>query len=521
MTDTIKAVINLDIAGPVISRHIYGHFAEHLGDGIHGGFYVGDDRTIPNDRGIRLDVVDALRQISIPNLRWPGGCFADEYRWKDGIGPKERRPSIVNSHWGDVEETNHFGTHEFMHLCELLGAEPYITGNLGSGSVEEMSQWVEYLTRPSGSPMARLRRENGREEPWRVKFWGLGNENWGCGGNMRPEHYADLARQYGTYCRDHGSNKLYRVACGANVDDYAWTEALMKTVGDLRCGCRPQEHFQAISLHHYSFAQPPEWTFTDTPGAKGSATQFSIEDYYQTMMNAQRMDELITRHSTIMDCYDPGRRIGLVVDEWGTWFDVEPGTNPGYLYQQNTLRDALVAGLHFDIFHRHAQRLVMANLAQTVNVLQSVLHTNGSQLIHTPTYHVFEMNKRHHDAKRLDVHFAAPVDVRPVGEMGLRTLSMSASTKNESALLSLTNLDAESERTVEVDLRGAAFEVERARVLTAGELADHNTSERPGLVTPADLDDVKQSGETLTIQLPAHSFVTVELETGQASHQLL
>ena len=231
------------------------------------------------------------------------------------------------------------------------------------------------------------------------------------------------------------------------------------------------------------------------------------------MMNAQRMDELITRHSTIMDCYDPSRRIGLVVDEWGTWFDVEPGTNPGFLFQQNTLRDALVAGLHFDIFHRHAQRLVMANLAQTVNVLQSVLHTDGAQLILTPTYHVFEMNKRHHDATRLDVHFASPVDVRPVGDFGLRTLSMSASTKDGSALLSLTNLDAESERTVEVDLRGGAFEVGRARVLTADQLADHNTAERPGAVAPRDLDEVKQSGDTLTIQLPAHSFVTVELES--------
>jgi alpha-L-arabinofuranosidase len=360
--------------------------------------------------------------------------------------------------------------------------------------------------------MARLRRDNGRAEPWRVKFWGLGNENWGCGGNMRPEHYADLARQYSTYCRDHGSNELYRIACGPNVDDYPWTEALMKTVGDLRGGWRPQDHFQAISLHHYSFAQPPEWAFTDLPGAKGSATQFSIEDYYQTVMNAQRMDELITRHSTIMDCYDPSRRIGLVVDEWGTWFDVEPGTNPGFLYQQNTLRDALVASLHFDIFHRHAQRLVMANLAQTVNVLQAVLHTDGTELILTPTYHVFEMNKRHQDATRLDVHIASPMDVRPVGDFGLRTLSMSASTKDGSALLSLTNLDTESERTVEVDLRGGAFEVGRARVLTADQLADYNTAQRPDAVAPQDLDEVKRSGDTLTIQVPAHSFVTVELE---------
>jgi alpha-N-arabinofuranosidase len=513
VTDTIKAVINLDIAGPVISRHIYGHFAEHVGRCIYGGFYVGDDSTIPNDEGIRLDVVDALKRIDIPNLRWPGGCFADEYHWKDGIGPKQGRPSLVNSHWGDVEENNHFGTHEFMHLCELLDAEPYIVGNLGSGSVEEMSQWVEYLTRPSGSPMARLRRDNGREEPWQVKFWGLGNENWSCGGNMRPEHYADLARQYGTYCRNHGDNELYRVACGPNVDDYAWTEALMKAVGDLGGRRLPQDYFQAISLHHYSFAQPPEWAFTDLPGAKGSATQFSTEDYYQTVMNAQRIDELITRHSTIMDCYDPSRRIGLVVDEWGTWFDVEPGTNPGFLYQQNTLRDALVASLHFDIFHRHAQRLVMANLAQTINVLQSVLHTDGAELILTPTYHVFEMNKQHQDSTRLDVHFASPVHVRPVGDFSLRTLSMSASTKDGSALLSLTNLDTESERTVEVDLRGGAFEVGRARVLTAAQLADHNTTDRPSLVASENLDEVKRSGDTLTLQVPAHSFVTVELDS--------
>jgi alpha-N-arabinofuranosidase len=249
--------------------------------------------------------------------------------------------------------------------------------------------------------MARLRRDNGRDEPWRVKFWGLGNENWGCGGNMAPAYYADLARRYGTYTRNHGNNELHRIATGPNVDDYAWTEALMKTVGDLGCGCRPHNHFQSISLHHYTYAQPPEWAFTDLPGAKGSATQFGLDDYYQTMMNAQRMDELITRHATIMDSYDPSRRIGLVIDEWGTWFDVEPGTNPGFLHQQNTLRDALVASVHFDIFHRHAPRLTMANIAQTVNVLQSVLFTDGDQLIRTPTYHVFEMNKCHHDAARL------------------------------------------------------------------------------------------------------------------------
>ena len=512
MTTTTRAVIDLDVAGPVISRHLYGHFAEHLGRCVYGGLWVGEGSAVPNERGIRLDVVEALKEIAIPNLRWPGGCFADDYHWRDGVGPREERPSVVNSHWGDVEEDNSFGSHEFLHLCELLGTEPYITGNVGSGSVREMSEWVEYLTRPGGSPMARLRQANGREEPWRVRFWGLGNESWGCGGNIRAEHYADLARQYGTYTRDHGPNELYRIACGPGVDDYAWTEALMRTVGDLGCGCRAQDHFQAVALHHYSFAQPREWVFSDVPGSKGSATGFSRQDYLRTVLNAQRMDELITRHSTIMDAYDPARRIGLVVDEWGTWYDVEPGTNPGFLHQQNTVRDALVAGLHLDVFHRHAERVVMANLAQVVNVLQSILITDGPALIRTPTFHVFAMNLRHHDATRLDVRLATPVETREVDGQDLRLVSLSASTKDQTVLISLTNLDDTAPQTVEVDLRGGTFAVGRCRVLTADGLAEHNTVDRPDAVVPRELSDVRRSGSTLTVELPAHSFVTVELE---------
>ncbi len=509
MTSAHRTIINLDISGPTISRHVYGHFAEHLRHCIYGGFYVGEDSPIPHDQGIRLDVVEALRGLDIPNLRWPGGCFADEYHWKDGIGPKADRPSIVNTHWGDVEENNHFGTHEFMHLCELLGAEPYISGNVGSGSVEEMSQWVEYLTRAGDSPMVRLRQQNGRDEPWPVRFWGIGNETWGCGGNMRAEFYADLARQYGTYCRDHGENQLYRVASGAAVDDYAWTEALMKTIGDLGCGCRPHDYFQAVTLHHYTFAN--SWD------EKGSATDFGVDEYYATMLNAQRMDELITRHSNVMDCYDPGRRIGLVVDEWGTWFEVEPGTNPGFLRQQNTLRDSLVASLHFDIFHRHAERVTMANIAQTVNVLQAMILTDGERMVLTPTYHVFEMNKGHHDAASLPVHFATPVSSRATtltvqgGAKSLTTLSMSASTKGGRALISLTNLDAEAAQTVEIDLRGASFDVFRSRILHAPHLQDHNSTEQPDAVSPQPFDGVTRSGDTLAVALPAHSFATVEL----------
>lgn len=497
-----KAIVNLDVEGPVISRHLYGHFAEHLGRCIYDGFYVGEDSPIPNEGGIRLDVVEALRKLNIPNLRWPGGCFADEYHWMEGIGPKKARPSMVNTHWGKVEENNHFGTHEFMALCELLGAEPYVNANVGSGTVREMSEWVEYLTGAGESPMAALRRENGRDEPWTVPFWGIGNEAWGCGGNMRAEQYADLARQYATFCRDHGDNKLYRIAAGANGDDYAWTETLMKAVSCLGCGREPRGFFQGISLHHY--------TLLGSWDAKGSATEFSVGEYYATMLKARSIDGILAGHSRVMDCYDPHRRVGLVLDEWGTWWDVEPGTNPGFLYQQNTLRDALVASLHFDLFHRHADRLAMANIAQTVNVLQAMLLTDGENLLLTPTYHVFEMNKGHHDAASLQVHLRTSGTTREVGAEQLETLSMSASVKNDAVLISLTNLDAEDAVTVDLDLRGRALGGPTARILTAETLQSHNSAAAT-TVDVADFDQVRTSSTGLQVELPPHSFVTIQV----------
>jgi alpha-L-arabinofuranosidase len=499
------AIINLDIEGPVISRHLYGHFAEHLGRCIYGGFYVGEDSPIPNEGGIRLDVVEALRALSIPNLRWPGGCFADEYHWRDGIGPKEQRPRMVNTHWGNVEENNHFGTHEFMALCELLGAEPYISGNVGSGTVQEMSEWVEYLTRDGDSPAVRQRKANGREAPWRVPFWGLGNETWGCGGNMRAEHYADLARQYATYCRDHGENKLYRIAAGASGDDVVWTEALMKQLNHIGCKRQPSGLYQAVSFHYYTV--PGVWE------AKGSATDFTEDEYYRTMVAARRIERVIAAHSAVMDCYDADRRVGLVCDEWGTWWDVEPGTNPGFLFQQNTLRDALLASLHFDIFHRHAERLVMANIAQTVNVLQAMILTDEDhpeRLVLTPTYHVFEMNKGHQDAASLAVHLSTSGTRRGEGENELETLSVSASVRDETVLISLTNLDADAPTEVTVDLRGRAIGETTARVLTADRPHTHNTGEAPAAVAPRPFDGLTRAEPGLRLTLPPHSFVTVE-----------
>lgn len=504
-TTPTTAVINLDMPGPTVSRHIYGHFAEHLGRCIYGGFWVGEDSDVPNEGGIRLDVVDALRALSIPNLRWPGGCFADDYHWRDGIGPREDRPRMVNSHWGDVVEDNSFGTHEFMKLCELLGAQPYVNGNVGSGTVREMSEWVEYLTRGDDSPMASLRRENGQDEPWTLPFFGLGNEAWGCGGNMDAQHYASLARQYGTYVRNHGENQVYKIAAGANVDDYSWTETLMKALSCLGCSRTPNNFFQGLSLHYYTHTGPWE--------DKGDATSFTQDEYYLTMKRARRIEDLVRGHAAIMDCYDPEKTVGLVVDEWGTWWNVEEGTNPGFLYQQNTLRDALVATIHLDVFHAFADRVAMANIAQTVNVLQAMILTDpdSGALVLTPTYHVFEMNTGHHDAQKLDVHLKGDLPTREVDGSEMSLLSASASTKDGSALVSLSNLDAESDRTVVLDLRGRTVSEFSARLLGASDIQAHNTPAVPDAVAPVPHTGVREHALGLEVDLPAHSYVTVSL----------
>ena len=349
-TVAIKAV-NQEKA-PQISRHIYGHFAEHLGRCIYGGFYVGEDSEIPNTDGVRNDVVQALKALKIPNLRWPGGCFADTYHWKDGIGPKEERPSILNIWWGNVREDNSFGTHEFLNMCELLETEPYLSANVGSGTVQELADWLMYTTHPAGtSPMTELRERNGRKEPWKVKFWGIGNETWGCGGNMRPGYYADIYRQYVTFLK--GADKIVRIASGASSADYNWTEVLMKNI--------PQKMIEAIALHHYSVI---DWS------NKGPAKDFTENHYFTTMQRALEMEELIQKHVAIMDKYDPEKKVDLYVDEWGGWYDVEPGTNGAFLYQQNTMRDAMLAGTTLNTFNNHADRVKMANIAQAINVLQ-------------------------------------------------------------------------------------------------------------------------------------------------------
>ena len=492
-----RVVVNADRVKGTINRNIYGHFSEHLGRCIYEGLWVGEDSPIPNTNGIRNDVLEALKRIRIPVLRWPGGCFADEYHWKDGVGPREKRKRMVNTHWGGVIENNHFGTHEFLMLCELLGCEPYISGNVGSGTVQEMSEWVEYITFDGESPMANWRRENGREKPWRIKYWGVGNENWGCGGNMRPEYYADLYRQFQTYLRNYGDNKLHKIACGANTADYHWTEVLMKQAAPFMHG---------LSLHYYTVPGPWE--------KKGPATGFTTDEWWITLKKALFMDELVTKHSAIMDVYDPEKRIDLIVDEWGTWYDVEPGTNPGFLYQQNSIRDALVAGATLHIFHRHCDRVRMANIARLVNVLQSVILTEGERMLLTPTYHVFDMFKVHQDAELLD-SWESVERTGPEGE--LPKVSVSASRAADGKIhISLCNLDFEGSAKVDVELRGLGGGAVSATgtTLTSDRIDGHNTFDEPERVKPAAFNGFTIEGGRLDVTLPPMSVTMLELTVG-------
>ncbi len=488
-------VIRADQPGAVIDRHIYGHFAEHLGRCIYEGIWVGPDSPIPNTRGIRNDVLAALRALHIPVLRWPGGCFADEYHWKDGIGPREKRPAMINTHWGGVVENNHFGTHEFMDLVELLGCDAYITGNVGSGSVQEMMEWVEYLTSDANSPMANLRRANGRERPWVVKYFGVGNESWGCGGSMTPEFYAANFRRYNTFVKNYDhAHPIYRIACGANADDYGWTEVLMKDAA---------KRMNGLSLHYYTLSGG-DWD------KRGSATEFTETDWFNTLRRTLHMEELIARHGAIMDRYDPQKRVGLVIDEWGNWYNPEPGTNPGFLYQQNTLRDALVAALNFHVFQRHADRVAMTNIAQTVNVLQAMILTEHEKMLLTPTYHVFEMFKVHQGATSLPVELTTPN--YGLGAEQIPAVSASASRDAAGHVhLSLVNTDPHTAITVTATMAGQTAAAPTGRILTAATMNAHNTFAAPDAVHPVPFTDAKLAGGRLTATLPPMSVVILEL----------
>jgi alpha-N-arabinofuranosidase len=489
----VAVTIHADQPGPVINPNVYGQFAEHLGAGIYEGVWVGEKSSIPNTHGYRNDVVAALKALKVPVVRWPGGCFADEYHWRDGIGPREKRPVKVNTHWGGVPETNEFGTHEFMAFAELIGTKVYISANVGSGSPQETADWMEYMTSDTVSTLANERRKNGRDKPWDVHFFGIGNETWGCGGNMRPEFYADLFRQYATYVKAPRGKRPKIVASGGHDDGTRWVEVLTTMV---------RRDMDAISHHYYT-------TPTGVWEKKGNSLGFPESEWISTLANTLKVDDYISRNEKVLDQNDPQGKVSFFVDEWGTWYAPEPGREPGFLWQQNSLRDALVAALNFHVFHNHAKRVQMANIAQMVNVLQAMILTDGPRMTLTPTYHAFQMYIPFQGATQLPAEVQAPQYA--LDAVNVPAVSVTAARDTSGKLqLGLVNLDPKREAVVSATVTGAQVSSASGRVLTAKTMDAHNTMDAPEAVKPSAISS-KKSGGKLVLRLPPKSVTVVEL----------
>jgi alpha-N-arabinofuranosidase len=490
----IKLVVNADQPGPVIHRNIYGQFAEHLGTGIYEGMWVGPESKIPNVRGWRKDVVNALKELKVPLVRWPGGCFADEYHWRDGIGPRNKRPTKINTNWGGVPENNAVGTHEFFDLVEQLGAEAYVNGNLGTGSAQEMSEWLEYMTGEGKSTLTDLRRKNGRDKPFRVHYFAVGNEAWGCGGNMRPEFYADQYRQVATFLKAPQHNRPVMIASGGNGMQTEWTEALSKGVHSVN----------AISHHAYTLP-------TGNWEKKGSAVGFPESEWVSTLGNVQQIEEMIKANKAVLDKNDPSKKIGFYFDEWGSWYDPDPGSNPGFLVQRNTLRDALLAALHFNVFHAHADRVQMTNIAQMVNVLQAMILTSKDKLVLTPTYHAFAMYTPFQDATSVP----AKIENNPVykvDKFSMPTLSATAARGKDGKLyIGLVNSNASQPAELTLQVGANAPKAVKGKLLTAGAMDAQNELGKPAQVVPQAFEAQAADGKLL-IKLPAKSVVVVAVE---------
>jgi len=478
-------VIHADQPGAKIDRHIYGQFAEHLGHGIEEGVWVGEGSPIPNTRGIRNDVVAALRELHVPVVRWPGGCFADEYHWRDGIGPRASRPTTLNTNWGGVPETNAFGTHEFLDFVQLIGADAYINGNVGTGSPREMAEWLQYMTSDKPTALTAERARNGHPDPWKIAYFAVGNETWGCGGNMSPEYYLNLFRQTVTFLKAPTGARPQIIASGGHDDDTSWSELLTAKGG---------RDLNAVTFHYYTLPVN-DWHH------KGSAIGFSEEQWNSTMAHTLKMDDFITANDAAMSKSDPQKKVAFDVDEWGTWYDTEPGREAGFLYQQNTLRDAVLAAVNLNIFHRHADRVRMANIAQMVNVLQAMILTDGPKMILTPTYHVFHMFRPFQDATLL------PTDLQVQG------VSVSAArTATGEIAIALVNMDPRKVTPVSLSLAGAKVKTVKGEILTSAAMDAHNTFESPDAVKPTRFNGARLETGRLSVSLPAKSVVVLSLQ---------
>lgn len=488
----VSVRIDADDPGPQISRYLYGHFLEHLGRAVYDGVWVGPDSDIPNRDGLRTDVLEALKELQIPVIRWPGGCYADEYHWRTGIGPRDERPVTLNNSWGGIEESNEFGTHEFFRFIEELGADAYIAGNLGTGSAQEMLDWLEYMTSPTQSTLAMERQANGQDTPWEVPFFGVGNESWGCGGQMRPAYYADLFRQHAEFLQAADSD-LLKIASGGYDSLTNWTEELSQIDGLV----------DGISHHYYT---TPSGIWAN----KGNATGFDEDQWISTLWRALRVDSHIQDQIEILDRNDPGGNIGLYFDEWGTWYDPTPGASS--LYQQNTLRDAFVAALHFHVFHRHAERVHMANIAQTVNVLQAMVLTEGNAMVLTPTYHLFRMYIPFQDATYLPVTLEQSA-VYEYDNYSVAAVSATAARGMDNRLyISVANLNPNEAASVSLGINGERIRRATAEILTADEMDAHNSFDSPDRIAPQAFDGISVERDSLTLELPPKSIVMIAAE---------
>jgi len=491
-----------DRPGAVINKNVYGQFSEHLGSGIYGGIYVGDNSSIPNTRGFRNDVIAALRDLNVPMVRWPGGCFADEYHWRDGIGPQDKRPTRINTNWGGVPENNAFGTHEFFDFLELIGAEAYVNANVGTGSPAEAAQWLEYMTGEQDTALVRERKANGHDKPWKVSIYAMGNEAWGCGGNMTAQHYADLYNQYASFMKTPQHPRPELLASGDHDNRTDFTTALMTN---------NRAELDAISFHYYTILGP-KWDHKDT------ATGFSEDGWINTMANTLMMDGFIKKQVAIMTAIEkkpsadsgPHKKVGFYIDEWGTWYQPEPGSNPGFLVQQNTLRDAIVAAANFNIFHKYADRVRMTSIAQTVNVLQAMVLTDGPRMVLTPTYYAYYLYKPFQDATSL------PLDIKTGiykhGKWSVPQISASAArTKDGTIVIGLANLDPNRPANVSAVLKGVKVGEVKGNILTADVMDSHNTFENPNAVHPEAFGGAKIAGSTLRVMLPPKSLVVLSV----------
>lgn len=497
--NNLKLHIQTSKTGPTINKAIYGQFMEHLGRGIYEGVWVGENSSIPNTRGFRNDVLQALKELDVPLLRWPGGCFADEYHWRDGIGPRNKRPVTVNTTWGGVTDNNAFGTHEFMAFAELLDAEVYINGNLGTGTPREMAAWLEYMTSNSQSTLANLRRKNGRDEPWRVHYFAIGNEAWGCGGTMTPEYYTDLYKHYATFLKTPEDNRPIFIASGGHTEQTEWTETLMKEVPDTWSVKR-----DAISHHYYTLP-------TGNWDKHGKALGFTEQNWFSTLFQTLRIEDFIKTNIAIMNKYDPEKKVGFYIDEWGTWYDAEEGDDPGFLYQQNSLRDAVIAGLNLNIFHQYAERVHMSNIAQMVNVLQAMILTDKEKMLLTPTYHVFNMYKPFQNATALPFTLKGK-NIYKSGKNKIPKVSAStAKTQSGAIVISLVNTHPTESQNIALST-DSPVNFLKGQLLTAERMDAHNTFLQPSEVKPVTLLLEKNKKGVFTVVLPEKSIIVVELK---------